>query len=410
MRMAIFVLLAIIAPACGAVADEPSGEALYREHCAQCHEAGIARAPSTAALKQMSPYQIAVALMFGSMSAHGRDLSGPQVKSLLRYLVSAGAKPEAPLPDASCHGAVPLPQDVFAQPYWNGWGVDISQHRFQRATMAQLSAEDVPRLKLKWAFAFPGDASAFAQPTVVGGRIFVGSAGGKVYSLDAQTGCVRWVFDAEFEVRTAISIVPRRSGWSALFGNVRADVFAVDAETGKLLWKTHAAEHPASIVKGAPTLAGTTLYVPLSSAEEVLAADPHYQCCTFRGGVTALDAETGKLLWQGHAIAQAPQQVRKNKLGIQLWGPSGAAIWSSPTIDTVRRMVYVTTGDSYSDPAADTSDAFVAFEMETGKLAWFRQMTTGDTFNVGCEIATPVNCPQVKDRISISGHHRYLSS
>jgi outer membrane protein assembly factor BamB len=128
----------------------------------------------------------------------------------------------------------------------------------------------------------------------------------------------------------------------------------------------------------------------------VLAADPRYQCCTFRGGVTALDAETGKLLWQGHAIVQAPQQVRKNKLGIQLWGPSGAAIWSSPTIDPVRRMVYATTGDSYSDPAADTSDAFVAFEMETGKLAWFRQMTTGDTFNVGCEIAAPVNCPRVK--------------
>lgn len=315
MRMAIFIVLAIIAPACGVLADEPAAEALYKEHCAQCHEAGIARAPTTAALKQLSPSQILVALMFGSMSAQGRDLSGPQIKSLLRYLANAGQKPEAPLPDASCHGAVPLPQDVFAQPYWNGWGVDISQHRFQPATMARLSAEDVPRLKLKWAFAFPGDASAFAQPTVVGGRIFVGSAGGKVYSLDAQTGCVRWVFDADFEVRTAISIVTRRSGWSALFGNVRADVFAVDAETGELLWKTHAAEHPASIVKGAPTIVGTTLYVPLSSAEEVLAADPHYQCCTFGGGVTALDAETGKLLWQGHAIAQAPQQVRKNKLG-----------------------------------------------------------------------------------------------
>jgi polyvinyl alcohol dehydrogenase (cytochrome) len=100
MRMAIFILLAIIAPACRAVADEPAGEALYREQCAHCHEAGSARAPSAAALKQMSPSQIAVALMFGSMSAQGHVLSGPQVKSLLRYLASAG--PEAPLPDASC--------------------------------------------------------------------------------------------------------------------------------------------------------------------------------------------------------------------------------------------------------------------------------------------------------------------
>jgi glucose dehydrogenase len=89
---------------------------------------------------------------------------------------------------------------------WNGWGVDLAQHRFQPAAMAQLKADEVPRLKLKWAFGFPGDTRAYAQPAIVGGRLFVGSAGGKVYSLDAKSGCVHWIFDAGFSVRTAVTI------------------------------------------------------------------------------------------------------------------------------------------------------------------------------------------------------------
>jgi polyvinyl alcohol dehydrogenase (cytochrome) len=210
----IFLFMAI---ATGARGEAPSdGEAIYRERCAQCHEAGVARAPGTAALKQIPPYRIGLALVFGSMNAQGRELSGAQLKSVVRYLAGAGSTPEAQLPDAGSRDTARLSQDILARPHWNGWGVDMSQHRFQPAAMAQLSAEDVPRLKLKWAFAFPGDASAFAQPTVAGGRVFVGSAGGKVYSLDAQTGCVRWVFDADFEVRPAISIVARQGGWSTL--------------------------------------------------------------------------------------------------------------------------------------------------------------------------------------------------
>ena len=386
----------LLLPAWADAAGEEDGASVYRDHCAQCHEAGVARAPSTAALKQMSPDRIGTALVVGSMSTQGRDLTGVQLKSVVRFLAGAPAAREAPLADARCPDASPIPEDAATQPHWNGWGVDLAQHRFQLEAMAKLSAEDVPRLKLKWAFGLPGETSAAAQPTVFGGRLFVGSDSGKVYALDAKTGCIRWVFDADLKVRTAITIGPSPRGWTAFFGNVRADAFAVDAETGTLRWKTRVAEHPAAMVRGAPALAGAVLYVPTSSAEEVLATNSAYPCCTFRGGVTALDAESGKLLWHSYAIAAAPEPVRKSEAGTQLWGPSGAGIWSSPTVDLKQQMVYVTTGDSYSDPAGDASDAFVAFRLATGERAWVRQMTAGDAYTVGCVLPKPVNCPQAK--------------
>jgi polyvinyl alcohol dehydrogenase (cytochrome) len=262
--------------------------------------------------------------------------------------------------------------------------------------MAQLDAADVPRLKLKWAFGFPGVTRAQAQPTIMGGQLFVGSQNGKVYALDANTGCTHWVFDAGAGVRSAITIAASGHGWSAYFGDQRGNAFAVDAVTGELRWKTHVESHRAAMVSGAPTLADGVLYVPLSSFEEASGANRNYQCCSFRGSLVALEAETGKLLWQSYTIPQQPAPVRKNAAGVQLWGPSGASIWSSPTIDRDRHMIYATTGDSYSDPAADTSDAFLAFRMETGELVWSRQMTQGDAFTVACDGADRTNCPEAK--------------
>jgi polyvinyl alcohol dehydrogenase (cytochrome) len=285
--------------------------------------------------------------------------------------------------------------DPFSGPHWNGWGVDLSQRRFQPADMAQLAAEDVPKLKLAWAFGFDSVNRAYAQPTIVGGRLFVGSANGKVYSLDAKTGCLIWIFEAGAPVRTAISIGNDARGWSAYFGDQRANAYALDALSGEFLWKVHIDEHPAAIITGASTLVDAVLYVPVTSYEEWTGADPHYPCCSFRGSIAALDTATGKVLWKSFSIAEVPKPVRTNQLGVQLFGPSGAGIWSSPAVDVAGDMLYATTGDSYSDPAAATSDAFLAFHLRDGEQVWSHQMTAGDAFNVACDQMTPGsgNCP-----------------
>src|ERR1700722_2292673 len=282
--------------------------------------------------------------------------------------------------------------DPLNKPHWNGWGVDPSQHRFQPADMARLAPADVGRLKLKWAFGFRGATRSVAQPTIFGGRVFVGSQNGKVYSLDAKSGCTYWQFDAGKPVRSAVVIGPGGDGWAAYFGDFGANVRAVDALTGKALWTTKVDEHQAAIITGAPTLVGTPLFVPVSSYEEVTGAKPSYPCCSFRGSLVALDGSTGKVLWKTFTIKEEATPGAMNSAGVQQMGPSGAAIWSAPTFDAASQRVYATTGDNYSDPPSGTSDAIIAFDANSGDLAWARQITSGDAYTVACP--NGINCPK----------------
>lgn len=284
--------------------------------------------------------------------------------------------------------------DALSGPHWNGWGVDASQRRFQPSTMAQLAPDDVPRLKLKWAFGYPNAVRAFAQPTIVAGRLFVGSQNGTVYSLDANSGCTYWEFNAGKPVRSAVIVGQRADGWSAYFGDFGANVYAVDALTGRELWKTRIDDHSAARVTGSPVLVGAMLFVPVSSIEEVTGANPSYSCCSFRGSVVALNASTGKPQWKGYTIRDEAKPTGTSSAGVELEGPSGAAIWSSPTYDSLTRRIYVTTGDNYSDPPTDTSDAILAFDAESGELVWSRQITAGDAYNSACVRGNRTNCPQ----------------
>ena len=375
------------------------GGALYRSKCAACHDSGggEARIPPRSALAQMAPQAIVAALETGSMKVHAMALD-PAGRSAVAEFLSG--KPPAATPEAvellvtaACTGAPP-PVSLSA-PHWNGWGVDLSNTRSQPAAAARLAPADVSRLKLKWAFGFPQDTVAAAQPTVAGGRVFVGSrAGRKVYALDARSGCTWWAFEAEAGVRTAISIGSLPGArFAAYFGDQRANAYAVDAATGVLLWKRKVEDHPAALITGSPVLHAGRLYVPVSSYEEATGAAPSYECCRFRGSVVALDASTGEQLWKSYTIPEPPRPTKKSKVGTQLWGPSGAAVWSAPTIDPMRRALYVATGDSYSDPPASTSDAFLAFDLDTGKLLWSRQVTANDAYTMGCNRPGKPNCP-----------------
>ncbi len=193
---------------------------------------------------------------------------------------------------------------------------------------------------------------AFGQPTVAGGRIFIGTGARKVYSLDAATGCVHWSFDADHGVRTAITLARIGARWAAYFGDQSAQMYAVDAASGREIWRTRVETYSGALITGAPALYEGRLYVPVSSGEEVFSVGFDYQCCKFRGSLSALDAATGKVIWKSYTIPDEPRPMRKNSHGVQQWGPSGAGVWSSPTVDAKRRAIYVTTGDSYSDPAA----------------------------------------------------------
>jgi len=386
----------LILTACAAAFAQTTatGEAVYKARCAQCHDQGVGRAPQLLALSLLTPEQVLASLTGGKMAEQGKALTSSESRSVAMFVTGGktfGASETAR--QGACAVPAPAFDKPFDGPYWNGWGVDLTNRRMQPAAMAKLSADQAPQLKLKWAFGFAGVGKANAQPTVVGGRIFAGSDSGMVYSLDAATGCIYWTFKADRAVRSAISIGPVGNKWAAYFGDQHGQAYAVDAATGALLWKVRVEEHPAAMITGAPKLYEGRLYVPVSSYEEVTGASATYECCKFRGSVVALDAATGSQVWKSYTIPEEPHPVRKNSKGTQLWGPSGAAVWSSPTIDTARHAIYVVTGDDYSDPPARTSDAFVAFDLATGKLLWWHQATAGDAFNLACP--GKANCPEV---------------
>lgn len=367
------------------------GGAIYAARCASCHEAGGPPYLNHYVLKAADPDYIVYMLRLGTMHVQGADLTPAQRIAVAEYLTGKPYKASA----ATSPAAPPCPVLTlpgFSGPQWNGWGVDLDNSRFQPAADAGLTAEQVPNLKLKWAFGIPGGFTSYSQPTITGARVFVGDPLGGVYSLDAAKGCAYWTFHADAGVRTAIVISPgpRRL---AYFGDLRANVYAVNAVTGKLVWKKKVSDHPYARITGTPRLYKGRLYVPVSSREEWMAATPSYPCCTFRGILAALDAATGKELWRTYTISEAAKPTAKNKAGTQLWGPSGAGLWSSPTIDADHQLLYIGAGNNYSDPQTPLSDAILAIDLHAGKIVWSRQLTSDDTYNVSCYRDDRSNCP-----------------
>jgi polyvinyl alcohol dehydrogenase (cytochrome) len=226
-----------------------------------------------------------------------------------------------------------------------------------------------------------------------GGRVFVGSHNGHVYSLDAQSGCYHWDYTASAGVRTAITVASIDGRYVALFGDRRAHAYSVDIDTGRTVWKVTAEDVPNAHITGSPSLFEGRLYVPITVGDDSAAVDPKYTCCQGRGAMVALDAATGKEIWKTYTIPEA-RPCGKSSIGTQLWGPSGASIWSSPTIDAKRRLLYAGTGDNHSAPATDTSDAVSAFSLDFGKIEWSRQLTAGDMGNGACYASDKTNCPE----------------
>ena len=373
-------------------AQAPDGAAIFTRECSSCHTgAPDTRAPAPDVLRRRSPESILSALTAGGMRPQGGRLTGAERRAVAEYL--SGRALGGDVTGASLGRCTTTPPMIASSgaPGWAGWSPTTSNARYQSAAQAGLSEKDVPTLTLKWAFGFPDATSAWSQPTVAGGRLFVGSQNGTVYALDARSGCIIWTFTAKSGVRNAPVLGAREGGTgvAVYFGDTGANVYALDAADGRMLWTSKVDAHPFARVTGSPTLDGNRLYVPVSSIEETAASQPGYECCTFRGSVAAIDTATGAIAWQTYTVPPA-KPVGKNAAGTTLWAPSGVGVWSSPTVDRKRNLIYITTGNTYSGTVAEpTTDAILALDPASGAIKWSKQLTMGDVF--GCR-AGSVNC------------------
>jgi polyvinyl alcohol dehydrogenase (cytochrome) len=332
------------------------------------------------------------------MRIQGTPLSDADRRAIAEFLGGRSLR-RAPAGSSVVPCASPAPfRGVAAAADWNGWGNGAENRRF--AKNGGLTAADLPKLKLKWAFGYADVTSARAQPSLVGNRLFVASDSGDVHALDPMTGCAYWTFRADATVRTGLLVAPYRStggaqGWAVFFGDLKANAYAVDATNGRSVWIRRIDEHPFAAITGTIAYHDGRVFVPVQGLnEEVQGGRPQYECCTFRGSVAALDAQTGNVVWKTYTVGE--RQARgSNGTGKPQWGPAGGGIWSSPTIDVRRGALYVSTGNGYADPPQPMTDAVVALDIQSGKVRWFQQFTAADTWTLGCRATNPdnPNCP-----------------
>jgi polyvinyl alcohol dehydrogenase (cytochrome) len=393
----VFIILGAVG---SANAQQPApavnGSAVYDRACAGCHATTGSGAPTRETLRALTPEAIHNALVNGRMQVQGSTLTEAERRAVAEFLAARPLGAAAATATATkC--APSTVTDPARGPSWNGWGNGIANTRY--AKDGGLTAADLPKLKLKWAFGYAGVNAARAQPTLAGGRLFVASENSEVHALDPKTGCTHWTYKAAAGVRTALAVGPYKtaagSGFAVYFGDARANAYAVDAQTGQQIWIRKVDEHPSAAITGAPMVYNGRVFVPVQGLnEEGQGGRGGYQCCTFRGSLSALDANTGVVIWKTYMVDQ-PKERAKNKDGVQMWGPAGGGIWAAPTIDPTRNMVYVATGNGYAEPAQKMTNAVVAMDINTGVVKWVNQTTPNDNWTMGCRPQNPDNpaCP-----------------
>jgi polyvinyl alcohol dehydrogenase (cytochrome) len=365
-----------------------TGKKIFFTHCYNCHKDSAAGlAPGYSALTTMTANSILASLNTGKMQQQAAHLTEGERKAVAQFITNSKLTTTT-LPKTAF---TPFTIATTATPFdHSGWGNNLPGTGFRNPAQAGISVNNVDSLQLKWAFAFPGVSLMRTKPAVVGDWLLVNGQLGDVYALNRNTGKVGWQFAANAAVRGAISVVRSGNAITAYFADNSTNVYALNVKTGKLIWRQRAGFDPQSSNTGSVVVYNGVIYVPISSLEVASAAYGSYNCCFSSGGVVAMDARTGKRIWMYRIVPKA-SLIGKNKKGRPMYGPSGAPVWCSPTIDAKRGLLYIGTGENYTHPTTNTSDAIQAIDLKTGKLKWNFQATAKDAYNSGCPFLN--NCP-----------------
>jgi polyvinyl alcohol dehydrogenase (cytochrome) len=402
--MLAFASSIILAAAQAAGAADHAGKAVYEQYCAACHnQPDVTRAPALSALQQMSAQSLRFSLTEGIMRQQGSAVPRDQFEQLIGYLAPPDTSGDwvAGMMCKPDQRAIDLNQPISM----SMTGADARNSRRLTAQQAGLTSGDLRNLELAWAIAFPKVASLRTSAAVIGSTMFYAPAPtGKVLALDTRSACVKWAYDAGVPLRSSLSYgeLGSTGKMALIFGDARGNVHTVDAKTGTQIWKAPARHDAFGGITGAPVLVGNRIIVPISSSGVGRGADPQHECCEGHGAVVALDASNGEKLWTAHTMEDAKYTGKVSATGVKLRGPSGAPIWSTPSVDSKRGLVYAGSGQATSLPATNTSDAVLAIDVATGELQWTFQALARDVWHLGCQFdptKSGPNCPSADDSV-----------
>ena len=373
--------------------DSQVGLNLYKTHCAGCHSNSVTKAPGLGVLRNLGYEQLLDTMTEGNMQVQAAGMDDSQRKELAKYLSQENKNPRAWEDAMACNSNAM--GGSHAAPSVANWGYGPHNKRHQSAALAGMTAQDLPGLELVWAQGFPGTNTMRSQPVITSDTLYIGVAGtSSVYAFDLLSGCLKWAYRSAAPVRSALGYAPMPGTDQPIlfFGDARAGVHVISALDGNELWSASAKLGTASTITGTPVLNGNKLYVPVSSFEVARAGMATYECCKDHGGVRAFDIRTGETAWT-YATAEPAKPVAKSSIGTPTWGPSGAPVWTTPAIDLKRNRLYIGTGENYSWPATDTSDAIIALDLDTGKPDWIFQALANDVYNQAC-VASYLGYPE----------------
>jgi polyvinyl alcohol dehydrogenase (cytochrome) len=402
--MLAFASSIILAAAQAAGAADHAGKAVYEQYCAACHnQPDVTRAPALSALQQMSAQSLRFSLTEGIMRQQGSAVPRDQFEQLIGYLAPPDTSGDwvAGMMCKPDQRAIDLNQPISM----SMTGTDARNSRRLTAQQAGLTSGDLRNLELAWAIAFPKVASLRTSAAVIGSTMFYAPAPtGKVLALDTRSACVKWAYDAGVPLRSSLSYgeLGSTGKMALIFGDARGNVHTVDAKTGTQIWKAPARHDAFGGITGAPVLVGNRIIVPISSSGVGRGADPKHECCEGHGAVVALDASNGEKLWTAHTMEDAKYTGKVSATGVMLRGPSGAPIWSTPSVDSKRGLVYAGSGQATSLPATNTSDVVLAIDVATGELQWTFQALARDVWHLGCQFdptKSGPNCPSADDSV-----------
>jgi len=375
-------------------------EQLYMISCGICHSnpdtKSETQAPSLSSLQKKSMSAVVFALFNGIMRTQAQDLTAEQRIEIADF-ITGGRAPYQPASGQYCQDRNIDPGTIYA----SNRGFNLNNSAAVGKDISNLNSHNVSKLKLKWVFELPDTSDARSQPVITEDTLIVAAASGDVFALDRLSACIKWHYRSEVPIRTSLTLHAAPVDQShtqprtlVYFGDANNFVNALDVLTGELAWRKNVEVSENSMLTGAVTALDNYLIVPVSLIEVVLATDSNYECCKAHGAVHRLNAATGEIEWTAHMTDDATPR-KKSKIGTQLWGPSGAPVWSTPTVDSQRGVVYIGTGQNASLPATDTSDAIIALHLNSGKIAWQFQAIAGDTYNGACSsFPKGYNCPK----------------
>jgi polyvinyl alcohol dehydrogenase (cytochrome) len=368
-------------------ASKAAGEAVYKQHCASCHDnPDASKAPGRDALKRVSALTVTNALIMGKMVAQGAPLSAVEVSNVSDYVSGGEDNSTGWIAPNMCAAGKRTPK-LTDKPSVSGFGFNYSNKRQLSLQQAGLKAGDLDNLEVAWVMAFPQVGTMRGQAAIVGDTMFLPMAdNNRVFALDisGEKPCVQWIYDGGRALRTSAGYGEMSNGQKlVMVGDMGGYVHAIDAKTGKKLWEQDVKFFKNQMVTSTPVLYKDRVFAPVSQYELASAAADAYVCCKARGGITALDAKTGKKIW-AQATMEEAKPIKDRGDGQMIWGPSGAPIWNSASLDTKRNRLYVGTGEANSGPAHPNTDALLSFDLDTGKIVWAHQATSNDVYNSGC--------------------------